>query len=397
MWQGLLSNTPWWGYLLFALAVTHVTIAGVTIYLHRNQAHKALTLHPVVSHFFRFWLWLTTGMVTREWVAVHRKHHARVETEEDPHSPQIHGIGRVLFEGAYLYRQQARNAETVRQYGKGAPDDWVERNVYSRFAVGGIVLMLAIDVALFGLIGIAIWAVQMMWIPFWAAGVINGIGHYWGYRNHATTDASTNIVPWGIVIGGEELHNNHHAHASSARFSHRPGEFDLGWFYIRVLAALGLAKVKKEAPRVVVVAKEEADTDTVRAIVTNRMQVLARYSRDVMDRLLRDEIRHMDEDAGPVRRQLRRLHRALRKDENLTAPEARQALAAAVQSSPRLRTAQAYREQLQAIWQQTSVSHEQRLKSLKEWCAQAESSGIEVLAEFARRLRGYTVRQRSLA
>ena len=232
--HGLLP-LPWWGYVVVALVMTHVTIAGVTIYLHRHSAHRALDLALPVSHFFRFWLWLTTGMVTKEWTAIHRKHHAKCETDEDPHSPQTRGIRTVFWQGAELYRAEAKNRETLDKYGKGTPDDWIERNLYTRYSWQGVGLMLAIDLVLFGPLGATIWAVQMLWIPVNAAGIINGIGHYWGYRNFASADASTNIVPWGILIGGEELHNNHHAYGSSAKFSSRWFEFDLGWCYIRIL------------------------------------------------------------------------------------------------------------------------------------------------------------------
>jgi len=246
MLSGLI-DLPWWGYVLVALALTHVTIASVTIFLHRHQAHRALELHAIPSHFFRFWLWLTTGMITREWAAIHRKHHAKCETDEDPHSPQVLGIRKVLLEGAELYRSESRNVETIKRYGHGTPDDWVERNVYRHNTVG-LGIMLVINVILFGPIGLTIWAVQMLWIPIWAAGVINGIGHYFGYRNFDCADASTNIVPWGILIGGEELHNNHHSFATSAKLSAKWYEFDIGWMYIRILEMLGLAKVRKVIP-----------------------------------------------------------------------------------------------------------------------------------------------------
>src|ERR1700704_2749634 len=281
IFSGLL-DLPWWGYVVAALALTHVTIAGVTIYLHRCQAHRALELHPVVSHFFRFWLWLTTGMVTKNWAAIHRKHHARCETEEDPHSPQVVGIEKVLWEGAELYRKEARNAETMDKYGRGTPDDWIERHLYTKHDRIGIGSLVVLNFVLFGFAGVAIWAVQMLWIPLFAAGVINGIGHYWGYRIFQPEDASTNIVPWGILIGGEELHNNHHAYASSARFSNRWYEFDIGWFYIRALEILGLAQVKKVAPTLKLdTAKTRCDLATVQAVITHRYDVLAKYAKSL--------------------------------------------------------------------------------------------------------------------
>ena len=207
MFLGLI-DLPWWGYVIVALILTQITIASVTIFLHRHQAHRALSLHAIPSHFFRFWLWLTTAIITKEWVAIHRKHHAKCETADDPHSPIVLGIKKVLLEGAALYQQEARNLETLATYGHGTPDDWLESNIYSGRSELGIVLMLMLDVLLFGPIGLTIWAAQMAWIPINAAGIVNGIGHYWGYRNFHTEDASTNIVPWGIFIGGEELHNN---------------------------------------------------------------------------------------------------------------------------------------------------------------------------------------------
>jgi len=282
-------DIPWWGYIVVALVLTHITIASVTIFLHRHQTHRAIDLHPVVSHFFRFWLWLTTGMITKEWVAIHRKHHAKVETEDDPHSPQILGINKVLLEGAELYKLESKNTETLEGYGHETPDDWLERNIYQHNNYG-IALMLLLNFVLFGFIGISIWAIQMAWIPFFAAGVINGIGHWRGYRNFEPQDASTNIVPWGILIGGEELHNNHHAFASSAKFSSKWWEFDLGWGYIKILQGMGFASIKKIAPELVINQdKLEIDLDTVSAVITNRLHVMSHYAKNVVARVYRDE------------------------------------------------------------------------------------------------------------
>lgn len=388
MWSGLFE-LPLWGYVVVALALTHITIASVTIYLHRNQAHRGLDLHPAVAHFFRFWLWLTTSMVTREWVAVHRKHHAKCETEADPHSPQVKGINRVLWRGALLYRAEATNGETLEKYGHGTPDDWIERNLYSRFKVLGILLMAAINVALFGLAGLAIWAVQMLWIPFWAAGVINGIGHFWGYRNFEPTDASTNISPIGILIGGEELHNNHHAFPSSAKFALKPWEFDLGWFYIRGLERLGLARVKRVAPTPVIVpTKQTLDVDTVKAIVTNRLHVMSSYAHEVILPTLREESRQL---GSAYQRLLRRARRPLVREESLIDERQRHRLESALSISERLQTVYEFRQRLQAVWNRSATSHEVLLKNLQAWCAQAEASGIQALQEFARKLRCYTL------
>jgi stearoyl-CoA desaturase (delta-9 desaturase) len=388
MWSGLIE-LPLWGYIAITLALTHVTIASVTIYLHRNQAHRGLDLHPSVAHFFRFWLWLTTGMVTREWVAVHRKHHAKCETETDPHSPQVKGINRVLWRGAGLYRAEAAKRETVEKYGHGTPDDWVERKLYSRFKMLGILLMAAIDLALFGVAGLVIWAVQMLWIPFWAAGVINGIGHFWGYRNFEPADASANISPLGILIGGEELHNNHHAFPSSAKFALKPWELDLGWLYIRSLEKVGLARVKRVAPKPVLVPDKQAlDVDTVQAIVTNRLHVMSSYAGEVILPTLREESRRA---ASSYQRLLRRARRALIREESLIDARQRRRLESALSISGRLQTVYEFRQRLQAVWARSATSHEVLLKNLQTWCAQAEASGIQVLQEFSRKLRCYTL------
>jgi len=294
--NGLLHATGW-QIFFYTLAVTHITIAGVTIYLHRCQAHRALELHAIPSHFFRLWLWMTTGMVTKEWAAIHRKHHAKCETEEDPHSPQTRGIKKVLLEGAELYRAESKNAETMEKYGHGTPDDWVERNVYSRFGWQGVGLMLIINVMLFGVVGLTVWAVQMLWIPITAAGIINGIGHYWGYRNYDCNDAATNVFPWGIIIGGEELHNNHHTFGTSAKLSSKWYEFDIGWMYIRILEMMGLAKVKKIAPAPKFDRQKlVADFDTLQSVIANRYDVTAKYAAS-LKRAWHDELEHLAEKA----------------------------------------------------------------------------------------------------
>ena len=380
---------PWWGVALFALAVTHVTIASVTIFLHRHQAHRALTLHPVVSHFFRFWLWLTTGMVTREWVSIHRKHHARCETPDDPHSPAVLGIETVLWRGAELYRREAENTQTLERYGQGTPDDWLERNVYAAHPALGIVLMLGIDVALFGALGLTVWAVQMVWIPFWAAGVINGLGHWWGYRNFESQDRSTNISPIGLLIGGEELHNNHHAFPASAKLSARPWEFDIGWAYIRLLSMLGLAEVRRVAPRPVIVPEKQViDMDTVRAVLKNKFHVTANYAREVMVPVLREEWRRGD---ASCRRLLKRARALLVRERTQLDADAQGRLDRVLSLNERLKTVYEFRQQLAAIWSRKTAGSENLLEALQGWCARAEASGIEALQNFARSLRGYSL------
>ncbi len=389
MFSGLM-DLPWWGYVLTTLALTHITIASVTIYLHRHQAHLALDLHPVASHFFRFWLWLTTGTVTKEWTSIHRKHHAKCETAEDPHSPQVLGIKKVLLEGAELYRKEARNQETLDKYGRGTPDDWLERNLYSKHSMLGIVLMLAIDVLLFGPIGITVWAVQMIWIPVTAAGIINGAGHYWGYRNFQPADASTNIVPWGILIGGEELHNNHHAYIGSAKLSNKWYEFDIGWLYIRSLAALGLAKIKRVAPKVHLdTAKTACDLATLHAVMANRYEVMAKYAKS-LKKTYREEIAQLKlrmPDLGKV--DLKRVMHWLHVDVNVLSEQERLKLGLVFQTSQKLNIAYTLRQDLIAIWQRSTATKEQMVRDLEEWCHRAETSGIEALQQFSRRLRYY--------
>ncbi|HKC31776.1 MAG TPA: fatty acid desaturase [Burkholderiales bacterium] len=388
LFSGLL-DLPWWGYALAALALTHVTIAAVTIYLHRCQAHRALELHPLVSHFFRFWLWLTTGMVTKEWAAIHRKHHAKCETVEDPHSPQIYGINRVLWAGVLLYVKESFNKETLERYGHGTPDDWMERNLYTRHSVFGVFVMLAADLLLFGVVpGVLIWLMQIVWIPFWAAGVINGVGHFFGYRSYDVADASTNIVPWGILIGGEELHNNHHAFASSAKLSSKWYEIDIGWMYICVLQALGLATVKKLAPKPRFARpKAAADLETLHAVISNRYDVLSRYAKSVR-RTYAEEIERLKHWSPRDAEVLHSLRRALLRGQALAGAE-RARLAEALKKSRALATVVAMRHELVALWERSSASKEQLLRQLQDWCHRAEASGIASLVDFSQRLRSY--------
>jgi stearoyl-CoA desaturase (delta-9 desaturase) len=391
MLEGLIA-LPWWGYIVVTLVFTHITIAGVTIFLHRHQAHRALDLHPLVSHFFRFWLWLTTGMVTKEWAAIHRKHHARCETAEDPHSPQVLGIRKVLREGSELYRAEAKNQETLDRYGHGTPSDWIEHNLYTRHSAKGVALMLVLNVLLFGPIGITIWAVQMLWIPVTAAGVINGIGHYWGYRNYEAADASTNIVPWGILIGGEELHNNHHTFASSAKLSSKWWEFDIGWFYIRTLETLGLARVKKIPPELTYdKAKDHIDLDTVRAVITARFLVMAQFAREVMARVHRDELRNLDPGDKSRLTLLKPVRRLMVREPRLLDEAARARLQKALEQNQTLQTVYAMKQKLADVWQRSATTQENLIQALQDWCHEAEATGIQALREFSNKLRTYSL------
>src|SRR3954467_5951960 len=384
-------DLPWWGLVLAALALTHVTIAGVTIYLHRCQAHRALELHPIASHFFRLWLWMTTGQVTKEWAAIHRKHHAKCETAEDPHSPQVYGIKRVLFGGVFLYVKESHNKETMERYGHGTPDDWIERNLYTPRSFYGVLLMLALDLAMFGVVpGALIWATQMAWIPFWAAGVINGVGHYFGYRNYDdVVDASTNIVPWGILIGGEELHNNHHAYASSARLSNKWYEFDIGWLYIRVLEIFKLAQVKKLAPQVKLEAgKSICDLQTLQAVITHRYDVLARFTRSVRTTCA-EELRRMREHKAGHSVDLQTMKRWLHLDAKMVPEQEKAKLDEVLSTSKVLKTVYSMRQELAMLWQRSTANKEQLLSQLEDWCRRAEKSDIGPLRDFSRTLRCY--------
>jgi len=385
-----LFDLPWWGLVAVALVLTHITIVGVTVFLHRHQAHRALDLHPAVSHFFRLWLWLTTGMLTKEWAAVHRKHHAKCETPEDPHSPQILGLNRVLWGGVFLYVKEAGRPDTIERYGHGTPDDWLERNVYSKFKIFGLTLMGVIDIFLFGIVpGVLILATQILWIPFWAAGVINGIGHYWGYRHWSTPDASTNIVPWGILIGGEELHNNHHAYPTSAKLSNKWYEFDIGWLYISVLAVLGLAKVKHVAPTPhFATPKPAVDPETLQAVIRCRYDVLAKYTRS-LKRTYAEELGKLRRLSPQEARALETVEPWLDRDDKMLLDLERARLAEVLPKSRALQTMYSMRRELVAVWGRSTASREQLVNQLQDWCRRAEVSGIGPLVEFSRRLRSY--------
>jgi stearoyl-CoA desaturase (Delta-9 desaturase) len=388
-WVNGVLDLPWWGYVVITGIMTHITIAAVTIYLHRLSAHRALEVHPVVSHFFRFWLWMTTGMSTKAWTAIHRKHHAKCETEEDPHSPQILTLKKVLTEGSELYRKEAANQETLEKYGHGTPDDWIERNVYSARDKLGVGSMLAINIILFGPIGLTIWAVQMLWIPVMAAGVINGIGHYFGYRSFEVEDASTNIIPWGILIGGEELHNNHHAYGTSARLSNKWYEFDIGWLYIRILETVGLAEVKKLAPQVRIGAEKPAcDFDTLQAVITHRYDVLARFTRSLKTTCA-DELQHLRKHRLVPSVDTQKIKRWLHLDAKMVPVGEKANLDAALGKSKVLATVYSMRQDLAMLWQRSTATREQLLSQLQDWCHRAEKSGIAPLQDFSRTLRGY--------
>ncbi|MDY0329606.1 MAG: fatty acid desaturase [Thiomonas sp.] len=387
--QGFL-RASWWQIVLFALITTHITIASVTIFLHRAQAHRALELHPAASHFFRFWLWFSTGMVTKEWVAIHRKHHARCETVDDPHSPVTRGIDTVLLRGAELYRTESKNAETLSKFGRGTPDDWLERNVYSRFAWQGVGLLLILDVLMFGAIGATVWAVQMLWIPIWAAGVINGLGHWWGYRNFSVRDRSHNILPWGLLIGGEELHNNHHTYPTSAKLSVKWWEFDIGWAYIRALSLVGLAKPRKLPPQFRLgEVRAEVDQFTLQAVIANRYEVMARYATGLKSTLKVELARAAEQGTASNLPALRAARRWIAVEREILCERTRALVDAAANASPNLGKLLRMREELKAVWEQTNLNAEQLRLKLQDWCHRAEDSGVAALKELSLRMRRY--------
>lgn len=377
------------GLVIFTLAVTHVTIVAVTVYLHRHSAHRSVDLHPLLQHFLRFWLWMTTGMITKEWTAIHRKHHAACETESDPHSPRIKGLGKILWQGAEVYREACENPEILARYGAGCPDDWVERNVYSRFQYLGVSLMLVIDVAVFGALGVTAWAVQMLWIPVLGAGVINGIGHYWGYRNFECPDAATNIVPWGILIGGEELHNNHHTYPNSAKLSQKPWEFDVGWFWIRVFQGLGLAKPRSRGPIAErIPGKSTLDFDTARAVINDRFRIMARYTQMVVMPLMDEEYHRAD---AATRRLLKKTRSILCREQSLVDAAGRSHIKRTLAVSRDLKLTYDLRLRLQEVWTSKGAGADEILNALKQWCANAESTGIQALEEFVAELKSYAI------
>ena len=388
-----IAHASWLAKLVYFLIVTQLTIFSVTLYLHRSQAHRGVDFHPVLAHFFRFWAWLSTGMITREWVAIHRKHHAKCETDEDPHSPKTYGINKVLWEGVDLYRVASADSASIEKYGRGTPDDWIERHLYARHEFMGPTMMFIINIALFGVWGVAISALQMIWIPFWAAGVVNGLGHWWGYRNFETADMATNLTPWGFFIGGEELHNNHHAFPSSAKFALRRFEFDIGWALIRGFEKLHLAKVLRVAPALDIRPNISLpDTDTLKALLTHRFQVMTDYFRGVIAPTLRDEAAHAGAAAGAHLKALpRTLRKALANGGRWLDDHSRERLRAAVEQRPRLATVCEFRARLASVLERGNAGADAMLASLQEWCREAEATGIRSLQEFAARLRGYSL------
>ncbi|CAN5217503.1 fatty acid desaturase [soil metagenome] len=384
---GISQASYWQMALVFAVAA-QLTMMSTTLYLHRSATHRGVDLHPVVSHFLRFWNWFTTAMVTKEWVAIHRKHHARCETAEDPHSPRFAGINKVLWQGVELYQEAAKDPELLEKYGKGTPDDWVERHLYAGRRNLGISILFVVNVTLFGLPGLAMWALQMALMPFSAAGVINGLGHWWGYRNFDTADTATNLTPWGLLIGGEELHNNHHAFPSSAKFALRKFEFDIGWAVLWTLQKLHLAKVLRVAPALDVRPNIAVpDTETLKAMMTHRWHVATDYFSTVLKPQLKSQVK----SEARALRLPRGLRRALRSDGRWLDDARRERMQGYIAARPQLVQLMEFRRRLLAIYEIRSAEAEARMDALKAWCREAEASGIEALQEFSLRLKGYAL------
>jgi stearoyl-CoA desaturase (delta-9 desaturase) len=380
-----LFELPLWGYFVVTFATIQVMFLGVTLYLHRDQSHGGLALHPVLRHVFRFWLWYSSGVVTREWVAVHRRHHVYADREGDPHSPVIFGLKRVVLEGYELYSAATRDAAIVRNYGKGTPDDWIERNLYSRHPNLGIVLFSLTALVLFGIPAIVMVVVHLSAQPLFAGGVVNGLGHAVGYRSFEMPSTATNLVPWGVLLGGEELHNNHHAFPRSARFAVQRWEFDIGWFWICAFRAVGLARVGYVAPRPYLEHESrELDADTVHALFTNRMHVLREYARRVVLPVCRELARKEPRGAVPAM-----TPKLLIRHPTLLAEEAHRALRDLLERYEVLRRVVEYREGLQHLWNDASANQARAVGQLREWCARAEASGIRALREFSLGLPAY--------
>ena len=386
--QGIL-NFSLLQLIITLLIVTQITILAVTLYLHRDQTHRGLQLHPIIRHFFRLHLWLTTGMLTKDWVAIHRKHHAKCETQDDPHSPQYYGIKTVLYSGVELYTKERKNKETLDKYGKGTPNDWLERNIYTRFHFLGIFIMLLIDVALFGAIGITFWAIQIIWIPFFAAGVINGLAHWYGYRNYSTEDCSTNISRFGVVIGGEELHNNHHAFPSSCKFAHKKGEYDWGWYVIKVLSSVGLAKIKKTVPELEQSSNKNLDLEAVKAMLTHKVNLLQVYVKDVIKPAISQEY---DLRSKQIKQSSDKFLNSMSIDWRFLDDEAKELFKQYIQTSPTIETIIKYRDELKSIWESNGKTSEQMIEAIRIWCQKAEKSGVKVLQDYALKLQTYRLK-----
>ena len=398
-WLFGVVGLSFWAPFLFTLIATHMTFVAITVYLHRFSAHRALDLHPAVQHVMRFWLWISTGMSTKAWTAVHRCHHAHTETEKDPHSPVVKGLKEIVFNGVHHYRE-AISVELLLKYGKGTPDDWFEKNLYNSREFAGVGTMLVIDLLLFGVVGLLIWGIQMIWTPFWAAGVINGIGHAWGYRNFECPDHAKNIVPWGILICGEELHNNHHTYPNSPKLSVKKWEIDVGWGWIRLFEFFGLAKPHRVGP---VMAKDkskaEIDLDSIAAMVNDRYNVMAKFGKKVVAPMVRDQYRQQSDES--LRTMLKRAKSLIIRDENVLSSSQKARLDRIRDSIPAIEAVHSLRVRLSDIWQNRNAKQADLYESLREWCQLAEEKLQQLgyrqeLQAFIDELKSYTLPAQNL-
>ncbi|MBT3548965.1 MAG: acyl-CoA desaturase [Gammaproteobacteria bacterium] len=386
--NGIVEFT-WIGYVIYTLIVTHITIVAITLYLHRGVCHSAIEIKPALGHFFRFWLWLTTSMRTADWVAIHRKHHAKVETIDDPHSPAFYGIKNVLLRGADLYHDEKNNAETISKYSQNCPKDWVEEHVYTGRNNQGILILFIGNILLFGVVGIIIWAIQMAWTPIFAAGGINGAGHYWGYRNYDTSDDSTNMAPVGILIGGEELHNNHHAFPTAAKFSLKPWEFDIGWLYIKIFSAIGQINVKRLAPKTVVNDPSETlDSETGYALLRSKLTVITNYTKTVLSPLLKQESMQASNEFKTL---LKRSKPSLVREPHRISNQEIVTLDEIFKKSVALKTAYNLKNKLFDILHSRNLKHESFIETINAWRDEAQNEGIDCLIDFSNSLKGYKV------
>ena len=386
--NGLIDFT-WVEYLIYTLVVTQITIMSITLFLHRGVCHSAIEIKPILSHFFRFWLWLTTSMKTADWVAIHRKHHAKVETIDDPHSPIVHGINTVLFRGADLYNEERGNKETIEKYSKNCPNDWIEQKIYSGKSNFGILILFVLNIFLFGVVGIIIWAIQMMWTPIFAAGGINGAGHYYGYRNFDTPDESTNLIPFAIFIGGEELHNNHHAFATSAKFSSKPWEFDIGWLYIKIFSILGLVKIKRLALNTIVEKTDkELDSETAYVLLRSKIMVITNYTKKVIKPILKRESKAASNE---LKKLIKKSKNSFIRQPDRISNQSITDLQKIFDESVSLSVVYNFKNKLHDILNNKYTELEKFKETIEGWRLEAKKEGIDYLDEFSDSLKGYKI------
>ncbi len=386
--NGLIEFT-WVEYIIYTLIVTQITIMAITLYLHRGICHSAIDIRAPLAHFFRFWLWFTTSMKTADWVAIHRKHHAKVETIDDPHSPIVHGINTVLFRGADLYAEEKANEETIKKYSHNCPNDWIEHKIYSGKSNLGILFLFILNILMFGVVGIIIWAIQMMWTPIFAAGGINGVGHYYGYRNFDTADESTNMMPIAFFIGGEELHNNHHAYPTAAKFSYKPWEFDIGWLYIKIFSIIGLVKVKRLAPKTIVEeTSKELDSETAYALLRSKILVITNYTKKVINPIMKKETKSASNE---LKKLIKKSKTSFLRQPDRISNQSITDLQMIFNENNSLSIVYNLKNKLHSILNSKYSKLDKFKDTINEWCLEAKSQGIDDLNDFSESLKGYKI------